>query len=336
MTLTNGTEGFELPESPPIPGLIARHFRDASDYGLLAELISAANLADAVDYLPDAPSLQVEYENAEDCDVRRDVVIAEIDGRVVGYGEARRQVRDGVPVFISFGSVRPEFRRRGLGLALLRWNQARSREIARRYPGEREQVFGAWIVDREGGARELLEGDGYVAVRYGYEMEHHALDDLADVPLPDGLELRPVTREQLRTIFDAENEAFRDHPDHRETGDADFRGLVAAPDLDTSLWRVAWDGDEVAGVVETFIFRSENAKLGIKRGWLERISVRRPWRRRGLAKAIIVSALAALRDAGMTEGFLGVDAENPSGALALYESVGFRIRDRGTTYRRPW
>jgi mycothiol synthase len=298
--------------------------------------MTAANLADGVDYVPDAPSLRVEYENSEDFDVRRDLVIAEIDGRIVGYGEAKRQVRDGGPVYVSFGAVRPEFRRRGLGGALLRWNQSRSREVALLHPDEGNREFRAWIADRQGGARELLERDGYVAVRHGFEMTRRDLADLPDVAQPHGLEIRPVAQEQLRKIFDAENEAFRDHPGHHEMGDADFRQTVQSPDLDISLWRVAWDGDEVAGVVETFVFRSENAALGKKRGWLDRISVRRPWRRRGLARALIVSAFAGLREAGMTEALLGVDADNPTGALQLYESLGFRVTDRGTTYRKAW
>jgi mycothiol synthase len=319
-----------------IPGLQFRPFRDDRDYEALAELMTAANLADGVDYIPDAPSLRVEYENSEDFDVRRDLVIAEIDGRIVGYGEAKRQVRDGAPVYVSFGAVRPELRRRGLGRALLRWNQARSREVALLHPDEGDREFRSWIADRQGGARELLQRDGYVAVRHGFEMTRQDLGELPQTPLPDGLEIRPVVQEQLRTIFDAENEAFRDHWGHHEMGDADFRQTAESPDLDISLWRVAWDGDEVAGVVETVIFRSENAVLGKQRGWLDRISVRRRWRRRGLARALIVSASAGLRDVGMTEALLGVDAENPTGALQLYESLGFRITDRGTTFRKAW
>jgi mycothiol synthase len=318
-----------------IPDLQFRPFRDG-DYEALAELMTAANLADGVDYVPDAPSLRVEYENSEDFDLRRDLVIAEVGGRIVGYGEAKRQVRDGAPVYVSFGAVRPEFRRRGLGRALLRWNQARSREVALFHPDEGDREFRSWIADRQGGARELLEGDGYIAVRHGFEMTRGDLGELPETRLPDGLEIRPVVREQLRTIFDAENEAFRDHWGHHEMGDADFRQTVESPDLDISLWRVAWDRAEVAGVVETFVFRSENAVLGKKRGWLDRISVRRPWRRRGLARTLIVSAFAGLRDAGMTEAMLGVDAENQTGALQLYESLRFRVTNQWTTYRKAW
>jgi mycothiol synthase len=107
------------------------------------------------------------------------------------------------------------------------------------------------------------------------------------------------------------------------------------PNLDTNLWRVAWDGDEVAGSVWTLIWPEENAKLGLSRGWLEHISVRRPWRRRGLATALIAETLRLLRDLGLEEGALGVDSENLTGALPLYESLGFRRHRTGISFRRP-
>ncbi len=37
----------------------------------------------------------------------------------------------------------------------------------------------------------------------------------------------------------------------------------------------------------------------------------------------------------MTEAMLGVDSQNPTGALGLYEGLGFVVHSRGTTYRRP-
>ncbi len=86
----------------------------------------------------------------------------------------------------------------------------------------------------------------------------------------------------------------------------------------------------------TFVWPTENAALGLSRGWLEHISVRRPWRRRGLASALIADALRALRDAGLDEAALGVDAENVSGALRVYEALGFRRVRTGVSYRKAF
>jgi len=144
-----------------------------------------------------------------------------------------------------------------------------------------------------------------------------------------------VQPEHHRAIFDAENEAFLDHWMARDHTEADFKKLFRRSDIDTDLWVVAWDGDQVAGVVQNWIWPDENETLGIARGWLEHISVRRPWRRRGLGRAITAEALRRLRDAGMTLAALGVDADNPTGALGLYEGLGFEVETRSTAYWGP-
>jgi ribosomal protein S18 acetylase RimI-like enzyme len=97
---------------------------------------------------------------------------------------------------------------------------------------------------------------------------------------------------------------------------------------------VAWEGDQIAGVVQAWIWPEENKHLGVKRGWLERISVRRPWRRRGLGRSLTAEAMRRLRAAGMDDAMLGVDSENPTGALGLYEGLGFLVHSRAAAYRR--
>ena len=137
-----------------------------------------------------------------------------------------------------------------------------------------------------------------------------------------------------RMIIAAENEAFRDHWGHREMTESTYRQTYDRPELDTDLWVVAWSDDEIAGVVQNWIWPEENERLGVKRGWLEHISVRRPWRRQGLARAITAASLVRLREAGMEDAMLGVDSENANGALGLYESLGFDIASRASAYRR--
>ena len=115
---------------------------------------------------------------------------------------------------------------------------------------------------------------------------------------------------------------------------ATSRRTFGRAELDTSLWVVAWDGDQVAGVVQNWVWPEENERLGVKRGWLEHISVRRPWRRRGLARAITAASLVKYREVGLEEAMLGVDSENPNGALGLYEGLGFVQASRAAAYRR--
>ncbi len=180
----------------------------------------------------------------------------------------------------------------------------------------------------------LIRSAGYEPTRHFFEMLKGDLETIGEVVMPSGLELRPVVKADMRRVFDAEAEAFRDHWGRRDWSDQIFAELQSDPDLDLDLWRVAWDGDEVAGVVTNFIIADENAALGLKRGWLDHVSVRRPWRRRGLASALILSACIALRERGMIEAALGVDSESPTGALGLYERLGFAQHHRATVWRR--
>jgi len=329
--------GLPSAEGITIARLGFRRFAaDDADYEALARLIGTASVADGLDYVPSVAGLRNDFEHVADFDPREDVLLAEVDDALVGFGQVQRDVRDGRPVYWTFGTVLPAYRRHGLGRAIVRANERRLREIGRRFGEEEGRTFASWADDQQSGTRELLTSEGYEPIRYGFSMRRPDLEELPEAPLPDGLEVRPVLPEHHRAIFDADDEAFRDHWGHRDATEEDFAARYGDPDLDTRLWRVAWDGEQVAGSVMSYIWRSENEALGVRRGWLERISVRRPWRQRGLARALIVSALEGLRDAGMNEAMLGVDAENPTGAVRLYESVGFREKDRSTRYQKAW
>ncbi|MER3487687.1 MAG: hypothetical protein C4307_02585, partial [Chloroflexota bacterium] len=181
----------------------------------------------------------------------------------------------------------------------------------------------------------LVEGAGFRPVRWFFEMVRPNLDDLPSVELPAGLELRPATPATARRIIEADAEAFRDHWGHTELTEEEVRSVLDDPETDLALWQVAWDGNEVAGAVIVLVRESENRCLGRRRGWLDSVGVRRPWRRRGLATALMVRAMETLRARGLEEAVLGVDADNPSGALGLYERLGFRRTMRFAVYRRP-
>jgi mycothiol synthase len=325
-----------LPDAPPVPGLRFRRLRDETDWAGQAEVWAASSQADGDDFAPSGENLRIEAENRAGFLIERDLLLADVDGRIVGLADGQVHVRDGRPVHHLTGLVHPEFRRRGIGGAMLAWNERRARELAAADAtlGGPGAQLGSWVGQGEVGAIALLEREGYEVNRYGFTMIRRGLDDVERVALPDGLQLRPVLPEHHRMIWAADNEAFRDHWEHREQTDEDFAALFGQPELDTSLWRVAWAGDEVAGSVQSWIWTDENATLGLTRGWLERISVRRQWRRRGLAGALIASALIGLRERGMTEAMLGVDAENESGALSVYKSAGFQVKLRSSSYRK--
>jgi mycothiol synthase len=324
-----------LDDAPPITGLTYRAFDIDRDLPALAELITAAGRADQEDYAPSVPDLRNDLLHHAAFEPSRDVLVAEIDGQLVGGAMRTERVRAGVVQHQLEGWVTPDHRRRGIGRSLLHWNEAGGRSAAARRPQDQPHAFSSWVTDQSPGAIALFEAEGYERVRYGFMMVRPLDEPIPDASLPEGLEVRPVVEADHRRIWDADTEAFRDHWEAAERTEEDYLGWFSMPNIDTSLWRVAWTGDEVAGSVMSFIFPDENEKLGIRRGWLEHISVRRPWRRHGLAGALIADSLRVLRDRGIDDAALGVDAENVSGALRLYERFGFRRYRTAISFRKP-
>lgn len=330
------TTGVHLVDAPAIGGLRFRRPRgDADDYVAMAAVVAAANTHDGVPYLPSAAILREDYEASVQYDLRQDLVLVEIHGQAVGSAGAERVIRDGVAVHEIWGHVDPAWRRRGIGRALLGENLRRAAERGANEPAGLRVEARAHVEESQAGHRRLLETSGFEPIRWYFDMRRPNLEEIPEAPLPDGLVLRPVSTDLHRAIWEADNEAFLDHWQPRVRTDEEFAGLFAAADLDTGLWVVAWDGEQIAGVVQARIWKAENAQLRVQRGWLEHISVRRPWRRRGLGQAITAEALRRLRAAGMHEAMLGVDAQSPTGALRLYERLGFQIHARSTAYRLP-
>lgn len=327
-------DAVDLP-SPPFPGVTFRPADVPGDWQPLADLVSVCRAADGVDQLATAEYLAADWGNGEGLVPARDFLLAELDGGVVGFVCTWPSLRDGVLVLDSWGGVHPDVRRRGLGTTLHHWARAHlaARAAADPRPGQRE--FRAYALDIERGDVALFEQEGYVPIRFGFEMRRPLSGSLPSHPLPPGIDVRPVREADLRTILAAEDEAFRDHWGHRPHTEDDLRALLEHPETDPRLWQVAWDGDQVAGVVNNAIYRTENERLGLSRGWLDRVSVRRRWRGRGLAKALCARSFAVLRAAGMDEAWLGVDAANPTGALRLYERLGFVVARRWMAYGRP-
>ena len=161
------------------------------------------------------------------------------------------------------------------------------------------------------------------------------LDNVPDLPLPDGVEVRPVTPEMLRPIFDAHWEAFRGDWDFTEATEEDAQQFLDDPLRDESLWKIAWIGDTVVGQVKSFNNAEENAVMGYLRGYTEYISTHAAWRNRGIAGSLLASSLRELKVRGMTEAALGADTENPGGAFQLYTKLGFRLRSYSAAYAKP-
>lgn len=318
------------------PGVTIRALRQPDDYAAMNRIVNASRIAMGDSFTTTDAQLADYYDSADRFVPQRDVIVVELDGRMVGYGRTGfGQEVSGLQVFELVPVLDPLVEPDVLYPLVLTVLERHARALAMSDPASDKvlQTFGG---DAAPELERLVLAAGYTPVRHGYSMVRPHLDDLEDAPLPEGLEIRPVLPEHRRKIWDAANEAFLDAWGTVDTTEREYeRFLTDRVQSDTSLWQIAWDGDEVAGQVRAFIDDEENARFGRLRGYCENISVRAPWRRRGLARALIAASFPALRARGMAEAALGVDTENVTGALRVYERCGFRPVSRSTTFRKP-
>jgi len=323
-----------------IPGLSLRvHAGGTAPAALMAPIANAVYAANGMDEMTTVAELENWLGHVtEGFDPTQDVALVEVNGALVAYGWVEWvDTTEGSREFRFGGYVHPDWQGRGIGRRLLAWQEEHARAHPAAAASERPLNFGTWSSDQNVRKVRLFTRSGYGVVRYFFEMNRPNLDDIDVPPMPDGLEVRPIgtDRASLKQMWDADVEAFQDHWGGFDSSDAAFEAWLTDPMHVPELWVVAWDGDEITGGVTNAIFAAENEAFGRARGWMETVFVRRRWRRRGLGAAIVARALVRLRDAGMTSAGLGVDSDNPSGALALYQRAGFQIHRRSAAYRKP-
>ncbi len=332
-------ELIEIKGTSVIAGLRFRHFRGASDFPQMAVAIAASADADQVERVTTVEDIAQTYAHLTNCDPYLDMIVAEINGVIIGYSRGWWFAEEAGPHLYAFvGFLVPAWRRQGIGTVMLRWMEKRLRLIAYGHPAAQAKFFQAFSTQSEIGLAAMLQREGYHPVRYNWQMVRPTLEQLPDFPLPAGLEVRAVLPEHYRAIWDAANEAFRDHWGFAQPSETDYQDWLTDKTIfQPHLWQVAWDlaSNQIAGQVRPFIDHAQNEKYGRKRGYTEEISVRRPWRRRGLARALIARSLAVQKAQGMNASTLSVDSENLSGATRIYEECGFQVAKQNTIYRKP-
>ena len=323
--------------APNIPGLYFRGFCGDQDFPIMADILQGCKEEDQEERTETAEDIARNYSHLVNSNPYKDMLFAQVDDQIIAYSRVRwHKEFGGRMIYVHFGFILPEWRRQGIGRAMLRYNQARLRKIATNHKNNPHRYFESYSSDSEIASTKLLKSEGYTQNRHFYRMVRPHLENIPAAPMPDGLELRPVEPDHYQLICDASNEAFRDHWGYSEDWQLKVDELTDSPHFDPSLWKVAWDGDQIAGMVLTYINQDENQEYNRKRGWTEDICVRRPWRRRGLASSLIAHSLRMLKDLGMEQAALGVDTQNLSGALRLYERMGYKPDKRYDTYRKEF
>jgi mycothiol synthase len=313
-----------------------RPLRLPDDLPALVEVANLAFAAEGVERRASEKVMAAWFGHPDDqFDAARDVVLAEADGAVLAYAVGGwEEDNDGGRNYAISCQVRPDWRRRGIGSALQERMESHQRGLAAGHPPDLLKRMDVWADAREASKVALLERFGYAAVRWWAQMDR-PLSDLPAAVLPDGLEFRPAREELLRRYWETDVEVFRDHwggVDDTETALAELRD---DPRRDISLWAIVHEGDEIVALASNRIDHAENELLGVQRGWINGVAVRRAWRRRGVGSAVVAESMRLLAGAGMQVGRLGVDTGNQHGAMAIYERLGFSQVAGGAVYRKP-
>lgn len=255
-------------------------------------------------------------------DLANHLLLSRTDGAPVGYLEvtAAGEPLDEVGV-LAF--VDPSFWGRGFSALLLEVAESRADAIVSGAGVSGPVAFLAARLQSNEPAGRLFASRGYTPIRTFHMMRIELADPPPSPSIPDGIRIRTFERDRdARSVYDAMMEAFADHWGSDPTtfeqwvhGEIDGEAT-----FDPSLWFVAVDGDEVAGVALSAASSPRSPDTAV----VAELAVRRPWRRRGLGLALLLTAFGAFAERRIPAAELGVDSENPTGATRLYARAGMK------------
>lgn len=254
------------------------------------------------------------------------------DGQMVAYNEFYASspfVR-----YHTWGLVDVAHQGRGIGAFLVAWMLERGRRNVEKAPADARVTLGHSVNSVIEPAGRLLKNSGMELVRNFYTMQIDFDGEPQPPTLPDGLVIRAAeSDEDIRSAIFGVYESFRDHWGYvNEPFESYYQrwseNALSDPKFDRSLWYLAMDGDEVAGVSLCWNNTDEDAE----RGWVGSLGVRRPWRKHGLGLALLQHSFVELHRRGRPRVGLGVDASSLTGATRLYERAGMRVVRRYDAY----
>jgi mycothiol synthase len=323
------------PADPILPGATWRPLAP-SDAAALELAVEAARVADGGQEVRTLDDVVRELTDLRAPAATNTLGLALHDGSLAGWAivHERFHALFARRVFVD-GATHPAVRGRGIGTQLLRWAIARGEETLAAQPADLPRFLEAFLDVASTGAIELHTAHGFTAVRHYMDMRRDLAAALPAEPAVADIRIVPYDAAHAEAVRLAHNEAFADHwssePVRSEDWDRDF---VGDPHFRADLSLVAFAGDEVAGYSVNYCSEADWATGDVRDAWVGQLGVRRAWRGRGLATALLVRGMTAFRAGGMDAASLGVDVENPTGAVGIYERVGFVVNRRFVRLRR--
>jgi mycothiol synthase len=306
----------------------------ADDIDAVVALLAAAEPEDRTGEFWDAEDLTDEWVN-DLVDLAVDGVLVQNGDDVVGYATAIAPptFRDAFVVYLG-GRVHPRRRGRGIGRALLEWQLARGAQVhAGRHP-EAPARLAVDVPATMPSLDRLVRRAGLTEDRRYFWMER-PLEAPPAVPAVGGVDLVPFDWVRDDEVRRAHNAAFTEHHGSSERDVASwqvmFTGRTAfRPDLST----LAIADGAVVGYALVYVYESDTRATGVRAAYFGQIGVLPHARGRGLATAAVATSLRAAAARDCHVGALQVDSLNASGAVGLYERLGFRTTRIRTAWNR--
>lgn len=269
-------------------------------------------------------------------DPERDIrVVFAPGGELAGFIEIWMTAHPPVHPWIWL-RIHPDYMRNGMGKSLLLWAEDRAREAFDLVPEGARISMRTGVVSTIQDMKVILEKYGMTLFRHAFRMIIE-MNSQPEVPIwPPGITLKPYDPDlDSEALFRAASEAFQDHFGHVESPFEEeyprFMHFMTNTDVyDPELWFIAMDGDQIAGVCLCSKYSHEDPDSG----YINSLSVRRSWRKRGIATALLQHSFNEYYQRGLSKVMLGVDANNLTGALSLYEKVGMKVLRQFDQYEK--
>jgi mycothiol synthase len=304
-----------------LPGFTVRHTR-MDDLEAVTDLMLACEKAD---YGENASSREATREsllalwNSEGMDLARNAwVVLAPNGECAGRTNLWFSPHEPWELFAS-PRVHPDYWGLGIGTHLICLAEQRARELMTTIPSDRQVRLNSWAEGVNELAGKLLQLQGFSPLRYYWRMEIEMRQSPPAPLWPTGIKLRSMEPEEERQVFAAYEDAFQDHWGHSPGDFTEWSyWSFREASFDPTLWFLAMDGPEIVGFALCRLDGSEEAPMGI----IDDLGVRRPYRRQGLALALLHHGFGEFYRRGIRQCALSVDSENTSGATRLYERAG--------------
>ncbi len=261
------------------------------------------------------------------------VVIAP-GGKLVGHA-ALWDSEPHVRIYVA-GDVHPDYKGQGVGTALCQWAEGRARQSIPKATEGTRVVLLQDTISTDTAAQELLCEQGYQLVRHSFRMVIKMDGPPPEPIVPEGITIRSFVREQdMRALVLADRDAFQDHWGYVEHPfEEEYQEWVHwienDHDHDPSLWFLAMNGEEITGMSLCCPKTVEDPGMG----WVDGLGVRRPWRRRGLALALLHHSFGEFYRRSKRKVGLDVDAQSLTGATHLYEKAGMHMDRQYANYEK--